>query len=199
MKYLIDHLMRGFMVLRDISYNNYRGVDRNAFYNEIYLHLMERHDFTDGKVWKCYPPGWRRDSIKIYEENLTDDSENAFLISNVEAAKEIQRIIEPHTGATDLLACQVFDLKSEEIPHEWVGVDFIGFDIAGYEGTYSPIKEGLIVPPHNPQLLNEYQRYLNGNGLFSSQQIILKYLSSFNQIVAIPGWDYLIYWLGTVE
>lgn len=198
MKNKAFRLTRGYLVLRDLSYKNYRGVDRNAFYPEIYLDLMERHDFPDGNTWKCYPPGWRRDSIRIYEENLTDDSDEAFLISNVEAAKEIQRVIEPHTGPSDLLACQVYDPQSGDVPYEWVGMDFIGYDIAANEASDSTILNGLIVNPYQ-QLLHKYHKYLNGNGLFNSAEIYSDYLASYNQLATIPAWDYLLYWLGTVE
>ena len=176
------------MLLPPSPVSSYRGVDRNPFEpalldNEIDPLANVQSD--DSRIWVFYPKGWRRNAYRIFEENLVKSSEDElFFISNIEAAREIQRIIEPHLGPHEIVTCEIFELNStqslvdpiEILPHRGYDIAYLGGDL------YSAILNGLLINPH-PDLVAEYGPLLTEFGLFPSMDSISAYVRRFRELV----------------
>lgn len=48
---------------------SYRGIDRNPFEPLILEGEIQEIVLNFGNIWELYPPGWRRDAYRIFEEN----------------------------------------------------------------------------------------------------------------------------------
>lgn len=178
---------KGFMLLPPSPVPSYRGVDRHPFQPALIETEMDssiRLQEGESRIWVFYPAGWRRDAYRLYEENLVIGGDELFLLSNFEAAREIQRIIEPHIGSHEIAACEVWRLDSILSHEDVLEATLIGYDIAFAGGDfYSAILNGLFINPHL-ELVEEYKPLLNQYGLFSSMNPIAKYIHRFKELIS---------------
>jgi hypothetical protein len=180
--------LSGFMLLPPSPIPPYRGVDRNPFQPTLRGSEMSfsSQDLQAGQpaIWMFYPPGWKRDAYRIYEENLAaGSSDDLFLIRDEKAAREIRRIIEPHIGTHEIVACEIWDLAALKSLKGAQTEDFLGYDVAYPGGDfYSAILNGLLYNPH-PELTRRYRHLLNGFGLFSNVEPIQEYVLYFRRLV----------------
>jgi hypothetical protein len=173
--------LRGYMLFPAVSRSGYRGVDRNPFVLAIFDSEIGPTAHPDvGFMWQLYPAGWRRDAYKLYEENLTDEDYD--LLSSVEAAREIRRVIEPHIGPHEILACEIRGIGEA---HRMDSKDprFIGYDIAYSGGDfYSAVLNGLFTNA-SAELIAKYKSLLNGAGLFPEIAVAPEYCRAFKRAV----------------
>jgi hypothetical protein len=189
----------GFLLLPPSPIPGYQGIDRNPFEPSLIRDEMSQSYGPEGSaIWPFYPPGWRRDAYRLYEENLVNDgTPNPFLLLSREVAHKVQKIIEPHIGPHEIVACEFWELDSlpsDEVESE---ATFLGYDIAYPGGDYySAIYNGLFVNPH-PELLAHYRSLLNQFGLFSNTKPILAYVRHFRELVLSEAdSEFCIYRLG---
>jgi hypothetical protein len=184
----------GFLLLPPSPIPGYRGVDRNKvgllspfeprlIEGEMDLSFVPKKG--DNAIWAYFPPGWRRDAYRLYEEDMVDDGKwDPILLSSREVAHRIREIIEPHLGPHEIVACEIGGLDtmlSDEVRDK---TTFLGFDVAYPPGGdyYSAIRNGLFTNP-DPELVLQYQQLLNQFGLFSNTKPILVYVSRFKELV----------------
>jgi hypothetical protein len=180
--------LKGFVLLPPNPIQGYYGIDRHPFEPVLLdqeIDSLAQMQEGESRIWAFYPPGWRRDAYRLYEENLVKEvGEDLFLLSTKEVACEIQRIIEPHIGRYEIVACEVWDLDSIPSLEDVVGTSFSGYDIAYFGGDlYSAILNGLFINPY-PDLVVEYKSLLNKYGLFSSAKPIPGYIHRFKELVS---------------
>ena len=180
-------LVRGFMLLPPNPIYGYYGVDRQLFepllLDEEIDPLAQVVD-EESRIWVFYPPGWRRDAYRLYEENLVKaERYDLGLLSDVEVARKIQLIIKPHIGPYKIVFCEVWEIDSVQIPEDTTEPGFLGYDIAYPGGDfYSAVLNGLLKNPH-PALVTEYKLLLNEFGLFLSTRPIQTYIRRFRDLV----------------
>ncbi len=190
--------LKGFMLLPSSSELGYLGVDRCPFEpslidSEIDYSMPVQEGETH--IWAFYPPGWRRNAYQIYEENLVKGGEtDCFLLSSLDAAREIQRILVLNLQNYDIVECEIEPLDGL---HNFLcekSFNFLGYDIAYPGGDYySAIKNGLFCNPH-PILVSEYKHLLNENGLCNSLEVVTKYLIKFRQLtISEANSDFCVY------
>jgi hypothetical protein len=179
----------GFMLLPPSPVDGYRGIDRNPFVPTLLDSEMDEHAKPKPPyVWSFYGPGWRRDAFKLYEENMvggTDD--NLDILRDCEMAKEIRRIIEPHAGVHEIVACEITTIdriSPAELQHN---PDFLGYDVAYLGGDFfSAIRAGvfghrLFRGKPNPRLQAEWKPRLNQFGLLTAPDQISDYVRHFKE------------------
>ena len=174
--------LRGYMIFPAASRFGYRGVDRNPFVLAIDDREIGPSAHTDiGHIWQMYPAGWRREVYKLYEENLTDEDYD--LLSSVEVAREIRRMIEPHIGPHEILACEIRGIGEEAEAMNFNGAKFIGYDIAYSGGDfYSAVLSGMFINP-SKELIARFKASLNGAGLFPDTAVAPEYCRAFKREV----------------
>ena len=190
--------LKGFMLLPSSSEFSYLGVDRGPFEPSL---IDSEIDYSmpvqkgETKIWAFYPPGWRQNAYRIYEENLVKGGEtDCFLLSSLDATIEIQQILAVNLQNYDILECEIGPL---DCIHNFSGennFNFLGCDIAYPGGDYySAIKNGLFCNPH-PLLVSEYKHLLNENGLFNCLELVTKYLMKFRQLtISEANADFCVY------
>jgi len=174
--------LRGYMIFPAVPRFGYRGVDRKPLVIAIVDREIGPSAHTDvGSIWQLYPRGWKRDAYKLYEENLTDEDHD--LLSNVEAAREIRRVIEPHIGPHEIFACAIHGIGDDAHPMASNAARFIGYDIAYSGGDfYSAVLNGLFISP-SAELIARFKSSLNGAGLFPDIAVAPEYCRAFRQEV----------------
>jgi hypothetical protein len=181
--------MKGYLLLPPSPVHAYRGVDRNPFQPAVLPEEMDpraRLSDHEPRIWKLYPPGWRRDAYHVYEDNVVEGSEEdlLYLLSSATAAREVRRIIEPHLGSHEIVACELSNLESEPQAASTAELGFLGFDVAYPGGDfYSAILNGLFIHP-DPRLVHDYGPLLNQHGLFEAADLIAEYVRRFRQAAA---------------
>lgn len=177
-----DYPLRGYTLLPPSPVQGYRGVDRHPFVPT----LLEEEMDSDAKpvepyVWTFYPPGWRRNAFRLYEENLVPGTGDELdLIASKEAAQQIKGIIEPHIGLHEIVACQIWSLDYPLSDRAGDAENFLGYDIAYLGGDfYSAVLNGLFVNP--APALAQYKPLLNKFGLFPTISVTPEYLHQFKQ------------------
>jgi len=177
--------MKGFMLLPPSPVKRYRGVDRQPF-EPLLLEedLSAQVEKDDNRIWVHYPPGWRREAYRIYEENSAIAiEEDLILLTNLKASREIKKIIEPHLGVYEIVICEVWSLNSVSLHGKDILANNLGFDIAYPGGDfYSAILNGLLVNSH-PTLVEEFGSLINDFGLFASTAPIPDYVTRFRELV----------------
>jgi hypothetical protein len=166
----------------------YRGVDRNPFIPALIDDEMDGSEITAPleHIWQFYPPGWRRDAYKLYEENLADVSpaDDGILLASVEVAREIRDFIRPRAGDHEILGCDMRPIEDEARDRQFRDAEFLGYDFAySGGGFYSAVLNGLFVNP-DPELILAYKPALNRYGLFSDFSLARKYVAAFKQAVS---------------
>lgn len=187
----------GFILLPADSIRGYRGVDRNPFVPGLTKEVTEIESPVEkvgSFVWPFYPPGWRRDAYRLYEENLVPEiEENLPILSSLAAAQNIKRIIDPHLGSHDVVRCELQELQRNvefDISRQ---IHFWGYDVAYFGGDFfSAVRAGLFGSPWFdekpfPELVAEFGPFLNEFGLFSAVDPIDRYISSFKRHVPSEG------------
>jgi hypothetical protein len=189
MKLQVDNYpLEGYMLLPPSPVADYRGVDRNPFAPTLLLNELDPSaQVPEGatNIWLFYPPGWRRDAYRFYEEHTVQGTEDTLLslLASLHAAQEIQRLIEPHIGYHEIVRCEVWDVDSMPPQYPVSEPDSLGYDLAYPGGDfYSAILNGLFLNPH-PVLLDKYKQLLNASGLFSAPDPVPGYLGQFRQLV----------------
>lgn len=190
--------IKGFMLLPSSSIVGYRGVDRYPFEpmlvgTQIDTSVSISEEET--RIWVFYPPSWRQDAYRLYEENLAQEcQDDFFMLSNSQTAQEIKKLIEPHVGLYEIVECEVWSFNFLSTLRDVQKTNsFLGYDIAYLGGDYySPILNGLLVNSH-PDLVNEFRSVLNENLLFETQQVIPKYINRFVDLV--PSEESSSFWL----
>jgi hypothetical protein len=174
--------LRGYMIFPASSRLGYRGVGRNPFVIAVVDSEIGPNAHTDiGSAWQLYPAGWKRDAYKLYEENLADAEHD--LLSSVEAAREIRRVIEPHVGPHEILACAIRAIGGDALPTNSQDAKLIGYDIAYTGGDfYSAVLNGLFLNP-SQKLIAKYKSSLNDSGLFADISVAPEYCRAFKQEV----------------
>lgn len=202
MKEQLNYPVSGYILLPPSQVPGYRGVDRIPALPFIPLLIEGEMDpayVPEGSsdIWRFYPPGWRREAYKLYEENLApgQDETDPFLLANLEAAHEIRRIIEPHVGFHEIFFCEIWDEHNPAEVEQPIEKNFLGYDIASCGGEFwSIILHGLfeldmevrgsiieLNPP--PSLVVQYRPLLNEQGLFSSVKPIPTFIQRYKQEV----------------
>lgn len=180
------HPTTGFLLLPPSPKHKYRGVDRYPFEPALLPSEIDpaaQVQVEESRIWVLYPPSWRRDAYRLYEENLAEVRGDLYLLRSVEVAYEIKQLIEPHLGPHEVIRCEVWFLDFVASLEDTIGSDFLGYDIAYPGGDfYSAILNGLLVNPH-PVLVEEFKHLLNEFGLFSTSQSILEYVRRFRELV----------------
>jgi hypothetical protein len=159
----------GFLLLPPSRVPGYRGVDRCPFEPLIRMQDIDptisiRHG--DDRVWPLYPPGWRRDAYRLYEDNCDMVGDDLCLLQSVEVAYEIEGIIEGHVGFHEVIRCTVWAESSPMIE------DDVSF--------YSAILNGLLVNP-DPALVGAFGTQLDAHKLFRSSELALEYVPRFRE------------------
>ena len=134
-------------------------------------------------IWTFYPPGWKRDAFRLYEENRVsgENSNHLDLIRDEDVARRIKEIIEPCVGFHEIVACQIWDAREVKSHEFGSNTTLFGFDVAYLGGDfYSAIFNGLFVNPSRTLLLR-YKSILNEYGLFPKIDPIPEYLREFKQ------------------
>lgn len=190
--------IKGFMLLLSSSIVGYRGVDRYPFEPMLVdteIDTLVNISEEETRIWVFYPPSWRQDAYRLYEENLAQEcQDDFFMLSNSKAAQEIKKLIEPHVGLHEIVECEVWSFDSLSTLGDVQKTNsFLGYDIAYLRGDYySAILNGLLVNSH-PDLVNEFGSVLNENLLFETQQVIPKYINRFVDLV--PSEESSSFWL----
>jgi hypothetical protein len=178
--------LRGYMLFPASPVPGYRGVDRNPFIPALIDGEMHDSETTAPleHIWQFYPPGWRRDAYKLYEENLADVSpaDDGILLSSVEVALEIRNFIRPHAGDHEILGCDIRQIEDEGDDRMFPGAEFVGYDAAYSCGVYSAVLNGLFVNP-DAELILMYKSAVNRHGLFPDASIATQYIAAFKQAV----------------
>ena len=180
---MIEHL-RGYLLLPPSSVSPYRGVDRKPFLPSLIEGEMDQNAKPKAPyIWTFYPPGWRREAYKLYEEHLAAGQEDfaPFLLADIQVARQIQRLIEAHVGAYEIVECEIWGLglpTDEEVRPE---PSFLGYDLAYLGGDfYSAILNGLYVNPAQ-ELVSRYKPLLNQFGLFPNRSPLAGYVHEFKK------------------
>ncbi len=180
--------LTGYLLLPPDKEFEYRGVDRNPFQPSL---LNEEMDLSapveegETHVWSFYPPGWRRDAYRLYEQNTVEETKDNILdlVSNVEAARQIQKLILPHVGPHEIVECHVWCPDTARIEALMGEGMFLGFDAAYFGGDlFSAVRNGLFVNP-DEGLYTEYGKFLTEFGLFRNAEPIPEYIRRFKQVV----------------
>ena len=195
----------GYLLLPRAVATGYRGVDRNPFTPSL---IMEETDPAfapqreDLCVWIWYPRGWKREAYRVYEENTIEGTESnlLYLLSSVAAARQVQKIIEPHVGFHEILGCRILNVGRYQAETEAIALPSLGYDVAYLGGDfYSAVKNGLLVSP-GPELLHEYAQLLNEFELFADTRAIPQFVRRFKQLVTSEATSsFYVYALRLVE
>ncbi len=191
---LNSYPIQGYLLEPPGPVPGYRGIDRNPFTPSLIegeYNPGTKPQQGDSRIWVWYPPGWRREAYRLYEENLVPGTGAILLdlLSSLNVAREIQKIIEPHIGPHEIVACAIWSLDS--VPNEQAATEpsFLGYDVAYLGGDfYSAVLNGLFANPkgfYNPHpiLVNEYKHLLNEFGLFPTSRSIPEYHRRFRELV----------------
>ena len=133
--------LKGWMLLPASPVHGYRGVDRHPFEPALFdeeMDALAQVQAGESRIWVFYPPGWRRDVYRLYEENLIKEGgDDLFLLSSHKVARDIQRIIEPHVGPHEIVACEILGLDSMPSPHDAMEeIPNLGYDVAYPGGDF---------------------------------------------------------------
>jgi hypothetical protein len=183
--------IRGYILLPPTPVAGYQGIDRNPFVPLLLDSEMdERATAIAPCVWSFYPPGWKRDAYKLYEENLVSGTgDDLDIIRDAEVAREIKTIITSHAGPHEVVACEIRKLNDLSFAELRSKPNFLGHDVAYLGGDFfSAIRAGifghwLFYGKPNPQLQLEWMSRLNRSGLFASIDPICDYLRCFKEAV----------------
>jgi hypothetical protein len=180
---MIDHL-RGYLLLPPSRVEPYRGVDRKPFLPSLLEGEMDENAKPMAPhIGTFYPPGWRRETYRLYEEHLVagQDDFDPFLLADIQVARQIQHLIDPHAGAHEIVACEIWGLDprtDEEVRPE---PGFLGHDVAYLGGDfYSAVLNGLYVNPAH-ELVSRYKPLLNECGLFPNRTPLAAYVHDFKK------------------
>ncbi len=184
----ITYPLRGLMIFPSARANDYRGVDRAPFEPTFVEGEMSGGDSVVAPhIWSFYPPGWRRDAYRLYEEHMVPNTGGHIdMISSVDVAGEIVRLIEPHVGPHEIISCEIWCF---EFPPGLIGdaKQLIGYDLAYLGGDlFSAIKAGifghaLFRGEPFPRLILQFKGRLNKYGLFDSIAPLRDYLLNFKK------------------
>ncbi len=179
-------LGEGFLLLPPSPIREYRGVDRRPFEPLVLTGELDpaiRVQPGESHIWVLYPPGWRRDAYRLYEENSLRVGDDLNLLGNRVAACQIRRVIEPYLGFYEIIACRVWSMGSQLRSREESAPSFLGYDIAYCGGDfYSAILNGLLLNP-DPRLVGEYGSLLNQFRLFATSDRLVEYAERFKAAV----------------
>jgi len=176
--------IRGFMLLPASRRDEYYGVDRFPFEPEIPANPHVYGPEPDGtlRCWIYWPLGWKRDAYKFYEEHkVMDCDEQMFLIADLEAASEVQNMIEPHLGPYEVVEIEGWHPDIIASTNIETTKDSLGYDVAYLGGDLNSALYQYI--NLYPALEAGYKHLLNERGLFSSPYIISDYLKLFRETV----------------
>lgn len=180
--------LQGYILLPCSPIPRYRGVDRDPFEPALIESEIDgKLEFQEGlepPIWAFYPPGWRREAYKIFEENMVNTfKDDLFLLNSFEAAQKIQELIEPHLGSHEIVKCEIFPLECSPTLQRLNDANFLGYDLAYAGGDYySAVLNGIGLH-HNShyRLLEKYRPSLNKFGLFDHPELALQYIEDFRK------------------
>lgn len=185
---------KGYILLPPSPVPPYRGVDRDPFLPSLTQDLLvedvpvDHETMGRGFVWPLCPPGWRRDAYRLYEDNVLCE-EDVNLLNDKQVAHEIKRIIEPHLGLYEVVACEISEPTNYTEPAFVDGL-FMGHDIAYLGGDYfSAIRAAFFGSPwfygkRDPKLTLKFKVLLNEFGLFSSPEPTPEFIRRFKEDAA---------------
>lgn len=194
MNHKIDPLASGYLLLPPSSVRGYSGVCRwpGASFAPCleveFVDLAKAETVDAGHFWEAYPPGWRRDAYRLFEENL--DASNMVerfyalsLLSSYSIASRIRAMVQTHVGILEIVHCAVYEVGVDVEMHENATDLFHGYDVAFPGGDlFSAVASGLFeLPDWEPDtgLIARYAHLLNRHGLFASSQVTGAYLEDF--------------------
>jgi hypothetical protein len=186
----ITYPLRGLMIFPTARSCDYRGVDRAPFEPTFVEDEMSgKEPATEPYIWTFYPPGWRRDAYRLYEENTVPNTGAGLdMLCSLDIAHEIVRIIEPHIGPHEIIACEIWCLEFPPPPNA-NRKNLIGYDVAYLGGDFfSAIRAGIFGHPlfrgePFPRLVLQFKSQLNKYGLFSSADPVGDYVVRFKEEV----------------
>ncbi len=172
----------GFLILRRQIHSPYRGVDREPFVPVLIQEELEPTfipNDPNAPIWTFYRNGWRRDALRLYEQNaLTVQGLTSPLLTSAVAAREVAHLIPNEERAYEVLHCVVIDFEEANWKSE-PSSGFLGFDVAYPGGDfYSAILNGMLIKP-NTVLKHRFGGSLNEHRLFSSLEVCTEYLRAF--------------------
>ena len=88
--------LSGYFLIQFNTEYNYKGIDTKHFEPDFTDIKLENNNSNEKQyIWQFHPNGWRKDAIKLFEENcITEISDDIYLIKNIEIALKIKQIIE---------------------------------------------------------------------------------------------------------
>ena len=196
--------LKGYLLLPADDRNGYKGIDRKPFVPTLIEEELDPSapvQEDELRIFKFYPPGWRRDAYEIYEDNLVEQTEEGLdLLENLDSAKRISQIIHSQMGKHEIYYCEIVNLDDINSLSVEIEEHVIGIDIAYRGGDfYSAIFNGLFNNPA-PQLEGEFKEKLNDQGLFDQLDILTPYLQQFREVVVTEkDADFVIYILTKIE
>lgn len=184
----------------------YFGVDREPFLPTLLeSELDPTAPVIEGAsgIWEFYRPGWRKDAYRLYEENLAIEQSGTepFLLSNIDSAKEIARIISPFVGQYDVVHCGIWTIDDHPRTYPVTSQQFLGFDAAYCGGDFfSAVRAGLFGSPWfkgrpNEELLSEFRAMLNEYGLFKQPEDLTRYVRRFVELTSSEVRSKFFLWL----
>jgi hypothetical protein len=189
-------MIKGFFLIKERTEYKYLGVDGEHFEPTII-----GADLSSGSrnkhIWELHPNGWKKDAIKLFEENMIEElPEDIYLLNNINIAIEIKKMIESHLGKFKIIDCTIYQSKKETIKKS----NIIGFDIAYFGGDYySAILNGLIINPSS-LLYEKYNASLNESELFTNYDLLEEYIFDFkNNVKSEENSDFCFYEIMSVS
>ncbi len=197
--------IRGFILLPTNGPEIYRGIDRNPFLPSLIDEEMnEQLNAVPHYISDFYGPGWRRDAYRLYEENAIS-REDPDVLANVNAARQILKIIEPHGGQHEIVACEIMSLGEATSSILEGEASFLGYDMAYSGGDFfSAVRAGLFghrlfKDTPNVRLCADWKNKLNASGLFDHQQPALDYLRAFKrEVPSEQNADFFVWALASI-
>jgi hypothetical protein len=180
----------GFMLLPKTPEAAYRGVDRKPFHPILLDSEIIEGGLINGPlaIWQFYPPGWRREAYKLYEDNLVENgylNEGLDLVKDYQVAKRIMDILRDHVGFHEIIRVSVVSVPDVSALNATVTPGILGYDLAYPGGDYySALRNGLLVDVNSSLKVDwrvPFRSHLNDNGLFSTTDPIANYLECFKK------------------
>ena len=165
----------------------YRGIERYLFEPQILMECIDpsvSFSNADVAIWELYSSGWRREAYRLYEENMSPEWGDDYLLANVNIGRTILEIIEPHIGKHEILECFVYPPYETPRSNLTTTAEFLGYELAYPGGDYySAVFNGLISDYRNEKLTKLYKNQLTPYGLFKTLEPLQNYLHDFREAV----------------
>jgi hypothetical protein len=105
------------------------------------------------------------------------------LLSQEKVAKAILKIILPHLGSHEVVACHIFPVGEQGVSRASKTGVFLGYDIAYAGGDYySAVRNGLHAPSPSAVLVDEFGKNLNEFGLLENTEPVLPFVRRFKEV-----------------